>query len=548
VRSRVRNSRRFVAVLAALLLAVAVPPPARAQNARQVALVIGNGNYQYWDQLHNAPNDAQLIGQTLQKLGFVLVGGKPQMNLDRPSFERALKDFGNQSAGADVAVFYYAGHGLQVNGSNYLVPTEANPSKPSDLELQMVSAALAISEMDDAKVRLKVMILDACRDNPYARKVGGTGRGGSLEGLARMKAPEGTIISFSTQPDNVAADGTGADSPYATALAATIPESGLDIFQMFNRVGVRVALDTNKVQQPWFDSSPIDGDFYFAGAAKSAAGSDAQSAALHVKAGNDFYNAHNLVDAAVEYHAAMAADPKDAESRFGLGLVYDDENNADAAIAQYKAAIALDPKYEYPHYNLGLIYKKREQYDAAIVEYKAAIALVPKDASAWNNIGNAYDALHNADAAIDAYKKAIAADPKMALPHNGLAGMYYDADKYDLAEAEYRAAIALNPSYHEAHTGLGNIFLVRKNYDDAVREYLTAIGINGSDAHAHSGLGYVYFALKNYDVAVAELRTAVSLEPGFTSAHAKLAATYRALGKTELAAAEDKLANPPSAR
>ena len=545
MRSLPQNRRRIAAAFAALLLLCTAPLQVRAQASRSIALVIGNSNYQYWDQLRNAQNDAQLVGQTLQKLGFTLVGGKALLNLDRPAFERALQDFGKQSSGADVAVFYYAGHGLQVNGSNYLVPTEANPSKPSDLEVQMVSASLAIAEMEDANVRLKVMILDACRDNPYARRVGGTNRGGSLEGLARMTAPEGTIISFATQPDNVAQDGTGANSPYAAALAATIPESGLDIFQMFNRVGVRVSLDTKKAQQPWFDSSPIDGDFYFAGAAKASPGADAQNAALHVKNGNDFYNAHNLVDAAVEYHKAMDANPNDAEAHFGLGLVYDDENSTDAAIAQYKLAIGLDPKYEYPHYNLGLIYKKHQQYDAAIVEYKAAIALDSKDASAYNNIGNAYDALHNADAAIDAYRKAIAADPKMALPHSGLAGMYYDQQKYDAAEAEYRAAIAINPSYGAAHTGLGNIYLVHAKYDDAINEYTKAIGFDASDSHAHSGLGYVYYAQKSYDVAAAELRTAISLEPGFTSAHAKLAATYRALGKTDLAAAEDRLATQP---
>jgi TPR repeat protein len=229
------------------------------QTEHRVALVIGNAGYQHVDRLSNPGNDAKLIADTLKKSGFALVGGGAQLDLDKAGFDRLVQEFGKQIQGADVALFYYAGHGMQVDNTNWLVPVDANPTRQQDLDFQMINAEIVLKQMDGANTRLNVLILDACRNNPFAN----LGTRGVASGLAQMKAPDGTMISFATQPGNVAVDGAGADGPYASALADAIRKPGLDIFHLFNQVGLSVKQATQGSQQPWVSSSPIDGEFYF---------------------------------------------------------------------------------------------------------------------------------------------------------------------------------------------------------------------------------------------------------------------------------------------
>ena len=230
-----------------------------ANADKRIALVIGNGAYQNVARLDNPVNDAKLMADTLRGLGFVLVGGGAQTNLDKTGLDNAIAKFGSEVVGADVGLFYYAGHGVQVRNSNYLVPTNANPAREADVFIQMTDVAVVLSQMEGSGTKLNLLILDACRNNPF----GGRGLRSADAGLAQIRAPEGTLISYATQPGNVAKDGTGANSPYTTALAQTIRRGGLDIFQTFNEVGILVKRTTGGDQQPWVSSSPIDGSFYF---------------------------------------------------------------------------------------------------------------------------------------------------------------------------------------------------------------------------------------------------------------------------------------------
>ncbi|TFV70861.1 YARHG domain-containing protein [Bradyrhizobium frederickii] len=244
----------------AFLFATCLALPAAAE--KRVALVIGNSAYQNVSRLENPRNDALLVADTLQKLGFTLVGGGAQVELDKAGFDAAVQRFGNQLIGADVALFYYAGHGIQVRGTNYLVPITANPTRETDVDFQMVDAALVLRQMDGAGTKLNIVILDACRNNPF----GGRGLRAAEGGLAQIRAPEGTLLSYATQPGNVALDGSDGHSPYTRALVETMQRPGLDVLQTFNQVGLLVKRATGSNQQPWVSSSPIDGSFYFSGA------------------------------------------------------------------------------------------------------------------------------------------------------------------------------------------------------------------------------------------------------------------------------------------
>jgi TPR repeat protein len=230
-----------------------------ARAERRVALVVGNSVYQNVARLENPSNDASLMADTLKGLGFTLVGDGAQLNLEKAALDTAVQRFGRQLQGAEVALFYYAGHGVQVRGSNYLVPVNANPTREADVDFQMVDVNLVLNQMQGSGTRLNLVILDACRNNPF----GGRGLRSSEGGLAQIRAPEGSLISYATQPGSVAQDGDDGHSPYTRALASTIRRSGLDIFQTFNEVGLAVKRTTGGSQQPWVSSSPIDGNFYF---------------------------------------------------------------------------------------------------------------------------------------------------------------------------------------------------------------------------------------------------------------------------------------------
>ena len=297
---------RFIFCGVFILAADAAILPARADT--RIALVIGNSQYRNIPQLNNPQNDATLIAETLTALGFRLVGNGPQLNLNKSQFDQAVQDFGNEIQSADVALFYYAGHGVQVRGANYLVPVGANPTREVDVDFQMLDVNLVLRGMEYGRARLNLVILDACRNNPF----GSRGLRATSAGLAQMQAPEGTLISFATQPGNVAQDGAGQNSPFSRALAQTIRTPGLDIFRAFNEVGLIVAKATGGEQQPWVSLSPIKGDFYFAGIPKT--------------------EPDPLVEEARRYEAAAHVDTKEAWDLF-LSL-YKSGYYADLARAQ----------------------------------------------------------------------------------------------------------------------------------------------------------------------------------------------------------------------
>ena len=241
----------------------AVPPPpaiseAAALNApdfkRRVAFVVGNGNYRYAPQLLNPTNDAKDFAQTLRKLGFDVVEGT---NLDRHGMDDAIRQFGRKLDGADLALFFYAGHGLQVGGKNYLVPVDAKLERSADLVLDAVDVSLVLAQME-AEKRVNLVFLDACRDNPLARSLARTANARSVSigtGLASIQSAIGTMIVYATQPDNVALDGESRNSPFTTALLKHISTPGVDIGTLMRRVRADVVAATHEKQVPWDHSS-----------------------------------------------------------------------------------------------------------------------------------------------------------------------------------------------------------------------------------------------------------------------------------------------------
>ena len=249
-------------------LAAAPAKPATAQNSpsvvsqfvHRVALVIGNGSYRFAPQLSNPPSDAADIAQILRKLGFDVVEGR---DLDKHAMEDKIREFGHRLDRADLALLFYAGHGVQVDGKNYLVPVDAKLERPGDLTLDTIEVGQILAQMEAAK-RVNLIFLDACRNNPLARSFArslGTRSLSVGQGLAPIQSAVGTMIAYATQPDNVALDGEGRNSPFTTALLKHIATPGLEIGSVMKLVRADVIATTRERQVPW-DHSSLVGDVF----------------------------------------------------------------------------------------------------------------------------------------------------------------------------------------------------------------------------------------------------------------------------------------------
>jgi uncharacterized caspase-like protein len=248
-----------VRTVTALILLAVVSSAAHAQ--KRVALVIGNSAYQHTPELTNPKNDASDLAAVVKKHGFQVIEG---FDLDKVAFDRKVRDFAAALKGSDAGVFFYAGHGLQVAGQNYLVPVDAKGEGAEVLEFEMVRVDV-IHRIMERQTNTNILFLDACRNNPLARNLArsmGTRSSDVGRGLAAVESGVGTLISFSTQPGNVALDGAGRNSPFAGALVKQLSSSNDDLSAILIAVRNDVMIETQRKQVPW-EHSALTGRFYF---------------------------------------------------------------------------------------------------------------------------------------------------------------------------------------------------------------------------------------------------------------------------------------------
>jgi uncharacterized caspase-like protein len=247
--------RRLFWVLCAVLL---LAPAATMADERRVALVVGAAAYQHAPQLPNTRTDATAIAAALQRLGFEV---ERLLDPDRAAFEAAVRRLGRNSAGADAALFFYAGHALESAGENWVVPVSADIAGDRDLRFEALDLDTILDQMNGG-ARVSLVFLDSCRDNPFRLRITSGTRDFSGGGLGRVNAAVGTFIAFATAPGNFAEDGSGPDSPFTTALLASIEKPGLEVRQMLSEVRKAVREATGGRQIPW-DTSALEGQFYF---------------------------------------------------------------------------------------------------------------------------------------------------------------------------------------------------------------------------------------------------------------------------------------------
>ncbi len=225
---------------------------------KRVALVIGNGAYVHAGALRNPRNDASDVAAKLRALGFDVIEG---LDLEKRAMEVHIRDFGNAIEDADVALFYYAGHGMLVRGKNHLAPVDARFKSESDIDFETIDFDLVLRQMERS-TRINLVFLDACRDNPLALNAAQTRGSNVSRGLGRIERTLGTLIAFATEPGSVAADGEGRNSPFTRALLAHMDTPGLSVSDMMIEVRNEVLRETKKRQMPW-DNSSLTGRFFF---------------------------------------------------------------------------------------------------------------------------------------------------------------------------------------------------------------------------------------------------------------------------------------------
>ena len=467
---------------------------------KRLALVIGNSNYQHGGELKNPVNDAKAIATSLQELGFEVMKFE---NVTQTQMKQAINGFGVKLKGYDVGVFYYAGHGIQHKGTNYMIPIEADLQAAEQIEYDCVAADRVLAYMDAASAKINVIIMDACRNNPFERSWNRSAGGG---GLALMNAPTGSLIAYATAPGRVASDGEASNGLYTSALLKYLKDPGLNIEQVFKRVRTEVSDKSFGAQVPWETTSLTGGDFYFA--THRTVTAVEQAVAKENSAGSTGAARSILpperVAKALKYY-------KEATSKYDSKLYPD-------AIAEYTKALEINPDYTEAltwrgHANYALA-----KYEDAIADYNRSIKLKPDDAQVFYYRGYAKYSLKKEDDAVEDFTEAIKLNAQDANSYYMRGESYYTLDMFSEAEADYTRTIELQPDYSSAYYMRGNA-RYSKSSPGAMEDFSKSIELSPDYAEGYFMRASCHYILKAFGPAEKDYTAAITKKPDYTEAY-----------------------------
>jgi Flp pilus assembly protein TadD len=519
-----RHTRRNVSVILASILTLAVASllvsltgagsyaqepnrqlvqtgSANSNTGKRLALVIGNGAYTSAPPLRNPPNDARDMAATLRTLGFDVTSG---INVNQRDMKRLIREFGQKLKSGGSGLFYYAGHGVQSKGRNYLVPVDAEIQSEAEVEDSGVDVSLVLNYMDDAQNGLNIVILDACRNNPFSRSF----RSAS-DGLAQVDAPTGTLIAYATAPGRVASDGSGQNGLYTSELLKQMRVPGLSATEMFMRVRAEVMKQTASKQVPW-EASSLVGSFYFSGSSASSSPSNSgdttpnsriDPSAFELSYWETIKNSTDPEDfkaylakypngqfvAIAQRRGAMRGPSSSVDSSaaldcFNRGNQFVNQKNFPAAEAEYRKALRLDPNNAQFHSKLADVLYDQERFAESEAEYRASMQLSPEDATLHAFLGDALRRQQKQSEADFEYQRAIQLDPNSAQARFRYGNSLYNQQKYREAEVEYRRAVQLNPNNAMMHAFLGDTLYNLEKYREAEEEYKLAVKLDPQNA------------------------------------------------------------------
>ena len=509
---------------------------------KRLALVIGNGNYDN-GPLKNPVNDALLIAKTLDSLNFDVILDTNISN--RRDFLNTISNFGNKRPNYDVAFVYYAGHGVQVNNENYLLPTQEEFKSEDDIIDYGVSVQRVIKYLTSMTDQVNVLILDACRDNPFESNWGAT-RSLAGSGLAKMQAPSGSLIAFSTTAGKTAPDGQGENSVYCSVLAKNMLLEGVNLDQVFRNVRAEVKQLTSG-KQLTEESTQLTGETFYLvqntftdelkqiddliddekyTEALVLAGHivelSPKNKIAHYSKGRAYYYLYKYENALLSLDKAFALDSNYVSAYSQRGLIYAEQNKYDLAIKEYERGIALaeiDPSgAAYCYRNRATQYERLREYDKAEADYTSAIALEPENADRYFNRAIFYEEyLKDYDLALLDYTKAIELDEDEPDNWYNRGRLYYYQSNNGKALKDFEKVLEIDSTYVNAINYRGVIFNNEGKYDLAIKEYERGIALAEIDpsgaAYCYSNRATQYERLREYDKAEADYTSAIALEP-----------------------------------
>jgi uncharacterized caspase-like protein/Tfp pilus assembly protein PilF len=524
--------------LCIILIALGSQQPALSQiYQKRLALVIGNSAYQHGGALKNPVNDARAISGALQNAGFEVLRHE---NLTQNQMKKVINDFGLKLRDYEVGLFYYAGHGIQHKGINYMIPVEADLQAAEQIEFDCVAADRILAFMDAASTKVNILIMDACRNNPFERSWNRSAEG---SGLAMMNAPTGTLIAYATAPGKVASDGESANGLYTSVLLKYLKDPSLNIEQVFKRVRTEVTEKSQGAQVPWETTSLTGGDFYFTSKASPApntaktvssdktslglSGENPELALTFYTSGMEKYDQQKFTEAIADFTNAINANRNDflaylwrGHSRYNLGFKDGKKDNSmlEEAIVDYAMVIQLDPANSDAYFYRANAKKLLNRYNEAIPDFTLAIKYDPKKWDAYYYRGLTYYLLQKYWAAIEDFTKTISLNADNPETYYWRGANYYEVQEYQLSLEDFERTLTLNPDYLEAYSFKGDAHYSLKDYDAAIRMYETYIS-KKMDTEILLFIGHCYYNKSDFKTALAKYNEVLKINPSHADAY-----------------------------
>lgn len=521
------------AVIAVLFIGLA--PLSRAQRAlvladapvqprALVALVIGNGAYRQ-SPLSNPANDARAMRDALVDLGFTV---ELKIDTDRKQLGAGIEHFKTRLRRGDLAVFYYAGHGFQIGGENYLVPIDFDGHDEASATFDSYPIARLTEGMENSGATLNIIILDACRNNPFrgARAMGG--------GLASMSAAAGTFVAFATSPGKTASDNSrGKNGLFTAYLLEALQEPGLTLDDVFNHTRERVFNASKGAQIPWTQSSVI-GRFYFRASKEAMPETRPTPAKVHI---DPSYQQgvrearsgapENAVDAFTE---AIRRNPDNMDAYYERAMTYAAANQFQRAINDFNQILRRTPNDANALIGRGACYINIDDYEHALPDLNRVIQQEPQNETAYFDRGLAYAGLQQNQKAIDDYTQVIKHHPKWPSTWYNRGIVYHSTGDFKSAIADFTEAVRLRPDYADAYANRGATRAGAGDFRQALPDLDEALRLHPDSADLHNTRGMIRLAINDPAKALNDFDEAIRLSPLMGRAYSNRAEARQALG------------------
>ena len=519
-----------------------------SQEEKRLALVIGNSNYDSIAKLANPVNDAKLIARTLDSLDFEVILAT---DLDKGEFMSKVVEFGKKRADYDVGFVYYAGHGVQINGENYLLPTNQNFDEEWKVEEYAINVNRIMKYLTALTDQVNILILDACRNNPWEgnfRSVGGSKNGG----LAKIPAPTGSLIAFSTDAGAVAADGDGENSIYCKSLVKNMLLENTTLDQVFRNVRTDVLKKSNEKQRP-IESSQLTGQaFYLVKSNYKNALSSIEDLLNGIN--NAYYDeidySSDLFESLKKLNIILSEDPSNIRALVISAQIYSELKQLDNALSYVNLAIDIDNTYarafqvrSWIYWDLG----KRDLwtqdqdmsikldpysltnriakisnlytdnlYEEGIEEINKALLIFPNDSELYRQKANMHMYLLQNELAIDAYSKAIEIDPENGFMYMQKADfLARELNRQEEALVLYKMANELSPDQPSPYYGIIYSSFALNKLDGIIEICQKLISLDFNDPEPYYHLSNYYKSSNDYIKAITYMSIAIfKLEEG----------------------------------